>query len=201
MPVILVLAALAICLAVVGRLVTSGHIASLPIQGEVPSFELIDQTGATFASTQLEGRVWIASFIYTTCPGPCPRVVERVGALAREFAGDPRVHIVSFSVDPQADTPAVLAGYGRAHGIDPKRWSLLTGPPEVQLGIVRKGFLLSVEPTDTENGAASPDGAVIHSTRLVLVDTVSRIRGYYDSDDPLAMERLASDMRRLLGGT
>jgi len=198
MPVILVLGVLAVGLAVVGRLAVGSRTSKLPIQGEVPSFELVDQTGSPYPSTRLEGKIWVASFIYTTCPGPCPRVVERLAALERTFAGDPRVHIVSFSVDPEADTPAVLGAYGRSHAIDPKRWSLLTGPPEVQLAVVRKGFLLSVARTDLEGDAVPADGPVIHSTRLVLVDDASRIRGYYDSDDPAAMEKLTADVRRLL---
>jgi cytochrome oxidase Cu insertion factor (SCO1/SenC/PrrC family) len=84
----------------------------LPVMTRVPSFALTDQTGGAFTSRDIAGKVWVASFIYTTCPGPCPRVVQRVAEVQRRLGDEPDVRFVSFSVDPAADTPAVLAAYG-----------------------------------------------------------------------------------------
>jgi protein SCO1/2 len=169
---------------------------NLPVLTVVPSFSLVDQTGAAFHSHELTGRVWIASFIYTSCPGPCPRVVQRVAEVQRQLGAEPDLSIVSFSVDPEADTPDVLAAYGRTHGIDASRWTLATGAMDDVMQLVRRGFLQAVEKNDTETRAS--EGAVMHSLHLVLIDRSMRVRGYYDSTDPVAMKRLVENARRLL---
>jgi protein SCO1/2 len=169
---------------------------NLPVLTVVPSFALVDQTGDAFHSHELSGRVWIASFIYTSCPGPCPRVVQRVAEVERQLGAEPDFSIVSFSVDPQADTPDVLAAYGRTHGIDASRWTLATGAVDDVTQLVRRGFLQAVEKNATETRAT--EGAVVHSLHLVLVDRSMQVRGYYDSSDPAAMKRLVEDARRLL---
>jgi len=176
---------------------TLGKGTSLPVLGAVPAFSLIDQDGKPFSSKDLADRVWIATFIYTTCPGPCPRVVERVAAVDTALSHDPRVRLVSFSVDPATDTPETLAAYGRARGIDPARWALLTGPPDEIYTLARLGFKLAV---DNAGANATPEsGPVVHSIYAVLVDTSGRVRGYYDTGVAEAMPRLIDDTRRLLG--
>jgi protein SCO1/2 len=166
----------------------------LPVLGEVPAFTLIDQTGAPFSDRDLEGVPWIATFVYSTCPGPCPRVIEKVQAADRRLSHDPRIRLVSVTVDPAADTPEVLAIYGRNRSIDPVRWKLLTGDPDAVFALVRGGFKLGVERDDT----ASPEvGPVIHSLMAVLVDGARKVRGYYDTNDAAAMDRLVADARTL----
>jgi protein SCO1/2 len=160
---------------------------------------LIDQTGSPVGTDDLKGHVWIASFIYTTCPGPCPRVVQGVAAVQRRIGDEPGLRIVSISVDPAADTPVALGVYGSARGIDPNRWKLLTGTVEDVIDLVRHGFLLVVASADeVASDARKSEGPVVHSVHLVLVDGAMRIRGYYDSTDPEALDRLVEDTRRLL---
>ena len=171
----------------------------LPVLAKIPSFQLVDQTDTTFGSTDLKGNVWIASFIYTACPGPCPRVVERVAQVESRLGNEPRLRIVSFSVDPEIDTPQVLATYARLRGIDPQRWHLLTGPSEAVVNLIRTGFLLGLERSNAMRiDAQNPDGPVIHSTRLVLVDGDMRVRGYYETTESADVARLVDDTRRLL---
>jgi protein SCO1/2 len=166
----------------------------LPVLGEVPAFALTDQTGASFSDRDLAGTPWIATFVYSTCPGPCPRVIEKIQAADQRLSHDPRIRLVSITVDPAADTPEVLAIYGRNRTIDPARWKLLTGDPDAVFALVRGGFKLGVERDDT----ASPDvGPVIHSLMAVLVDGKRQVRGYYDTNDPDAMDRLVADARTL----
>ena len=174
-----------------------GEGTSLPVLGAVPAFSLTDQQGQPFSSKDLADRVWIATFIYTTCPGPCPRVVERIRAVDSELAHDARVRLVSFSVDPTTDTPETLAAYGRARGIDPARWVLLTGAPDEIYTLARLGFKLGV---DAGGANATPEsGPVVHSVYAALVDSSGRVRGYYDTGVAEAMPRLVEDTRRLLG--
>jgi len=181
------------------RVWTSGNRARLPVIAEVPAFEFVDQTARAFGSKDLADKVWVASFIYTTCPGPCPRVVERMAHAQAQLGNEPDLMLVSFSVDPQADTPEVLDAYARLRNIDSQRWRLLTGPVDAVVSLIRKGFMLALQRSDTPGGQKlATDGPVIHSTRLVLVDRGGRIRGYYETNDAADMERLVADTRNLL---
>jgi protein SCO1/2 len=123
-------------------------------------------------------------------------VVERLAQIRRQFPGEPKLKIVSFTVDPEADTPEVLAAYGRTHAIDPAGWKLLTGKADDVYKLIRNAFHLGVEQNTGDE--AADDGAVVHSTRLVLVGPDMQIRGYYDSNDPEAMRRIVADITRLL---
>jgi len=104
---------------------------------------------------------------------------------------EPQLRFVSFSVDPEHDTPEVLARYAEEWSPGETRWTLLaTQPDEIQR--VAQGFGVMVMPTDDENDP------IVHSNRFFLIDGEGMIRGSYVSDDDEAMERLASDARRLL---
>src|SRR5213592_2048856 len=95
--------------------------------GTVPSFQFTNQNGQPFGSAQLAGKIWIADFIYTTCPGPCPMISSRMSELQKPL-GKTDVHLVSFSVDPEKDTPDVLHRYAEKLQAAPGRWDFLTGP-------------------------------------------------------------------------
>jgi protein SCO1/2 len=192
------LAGLIVSVSVALRMLRTGSARVLPVIAAVPEFRFQDQSGSTVGNPDLAGRVWIASFLYTTCPGPCPRLVERLAQVRRDFAGDPRVLLVSFSVDPEADSPEALGAYARTRGIDAAGWKLLTGPSEAIYAFIRSGFLLAVDRSDGSGQAIVEQGPVTHSTRLALVDVRGRIRGYYDSDDAQALEELRADVRTLL---
>jgi protoheme IX farnesyltransferase len=168
--------------------------AALPRLAEVPAFRLTDQRTRAVTRESLRGRVWVADFIFTTCPGQCPLLTERLTLLQRAFAGEPRLAFVSISVDPVRDTPAVLAAYAARHGAD-ARWVLLTGEPEAVAGLCREGFGLAL-------GAAAPGAreGIAHSRRLVLVDAAGAVRGYYDASEGAAMGRLRRDIAQLLEG-
>lgn len=190
---------LGLAVVVLGGLQLFGYVGEkkpLPILGAVPAFRLMDQSGADFSSRSLEGIAWIATFIYTTCPGPCPRVVERMKGIDAELARDPRMRIVAFSVDPATDTPERLAVYARERQLDPARWTLLTGESDEIFTLARLGFKLGVNAADATDLPTT--GPVVHSVHAVLVDPAGRIRGYYDTMTPEAMAELVKDSRRLL---
>ncbi len=157
--------------------------------GIVPAFQLIDQNGESYGTQQLLGKIWIADFIYSTCPGPCPMISSRMGDLQKPLR-DTDVKLVSFSVDPQHDTPAVLREYAAKLDAQPGRWHFLTGDKNTIYRLSRDGFKLAT----AEGGAEGP----IHSTRLVLVDRSGMIRGYYDATDADAVTRLLADTSHLL---
>ena len=163
--------------------------AAPPVLGSVPAFALTNRDGRAVALADLEGRPWVGSFIFTRCGGACPRITEqmvRLGALVRQSQALRRV---SITVDPQYDTPPVLASYAEAHGISDPEWLFLTGKPGAIESLVREGFKLGVGEGNT------PEEPIFHSTRLVLVDGGGRIRGYYDAFDEAAVGRLLDDLR------
>ncbi|HUM03172.1 MAG TPA: SCO family protein [Thermoanaerobaculia bacterium] len=164
----------------------------LPRLTAVPDFTTTSESGATVTKASLAGKVVIADFIFTTCQGICPGMTAKMKSLANRLRDEPRIRFVSFTVDPVHDTPEVLARYGKEHGADPDRWSFLRTDTESLRRLCREGFRLAVE--DAGPGAKEP---ILHSTRFVLVDAGGTIRGYYDSDEPGAMEALAEGAQRL----
>jgi len=162
-----------------------------PVLGTVPQFRLVDQNGAPFGPERLAGRVWIADFVFTRCPDVCPRMTERLVGVQRAL-GD-RADLVSVSVDPAYDTPERLASFARDHGAGSPRWHFLTGDSRQIQDAVLRGFQIAFS-RDSDDITS-----ITHGVHVVLVDARGRIRGYYDSNDPDAMERLVADARRLAG--
>jgi protein SCO1/2 len=159
--------------------------------GAVPEFVLVNQDGQNFGSAQLRGKIWIADFIYTTCPGPCPMLSSRMSELQKPFEKTD-VHLVSFSVDPAKDTPQVLRGYAEKLQAQPGRWDFLTGPQSTIYNLSRNGFKLAVSDGSEEQGIP------VHSTRMILVDRHGTIRCYYDAAEVDAVTKMVADTTHLL---
>ncbi len=159
----------------------------LPDYGSVPDFVLTSQLGQEFASQRyLAGKVWIADFIYTHCTGPCPMMSARMRRIADSLKPWDDIRLVSFTVDPERDSPPVLAGYAARFHADSARWYFLTGERQVLQQLNRQAFKLG-----------DVDSTLEHSTRFVLVDRRARVRGYYHSGDPDSMAQLLDDVRTL----
>jgi protein SCO1/2 len=156
--------------------------------GSVPEFTLINQDGKNFGSGDLRGKIWIADFIYTTCPGPCPMISSRMSELQQPLEKSD-VHLVSFTVDPAKDTPQVLQTYAERLHAEPGRWDFLTGAQSTIYNLSRNGFKLAV---------GEEKGVPIHSTRMILVDRHGAIRGYYDAAEADAVTKLVADTTHLL---
>ncbi len=163
----------------------------LPSYGHVPDFELVNQDAQPFGSRQLAGKIWIADFIFTTCPGPCPIISTRMSELQKPLEKSD-VHLVSFSVDPETDTPPVLRAYADKLRKEPLRWDFLTGARDAIGSISRDGFKLGLA------DAAEPGTGPVHSTRFVLVDRRGTIRGYYDALAADGVTKLLADTNHLL---
>lgn len=164
----------------------------LPSYGVVPDFTLTEQNGASFNSiAALHNKVWVADFIFTNCPGPCPRMSSQMHevqtALAGDGAGGNDVRFVSFTVDPARDTPTVLAAYAKHFEAAPGKWFFLTGAAPELNRMSRGVFMLG-----------DVDGSLQHSTRFALIDRQSRIRGYYLTSEPDAIPHLIADAKLLL---
>jgi protein SCO1/2 len=168
-----------------------------PELGAAPDFRLINRDGREVDNRELAGTPWVADFIFTRCALSCPRMTERMLRLEEMEPGG--VRRVSFSVDPEYDTPPVLQLYADSWGITDPEWLFLTGERDSIRQLVTEGFKLGLD-DEPPPGAASPDEPILHSTRLVLVDGVGVIRGYYDAFRPEELNRLARDYRTLAAG-
>jgi protein SCO1/2 len=164
---------------------------ALASYGTVPPFQLVNQNGQPFGSAQLTGKICIADFIFTSCPGPCPLISTRMSELQKPLEKTD-VHLVSFTVDPETDTPEVLRGYAEKLHAEPKRWDFLTGPEAAIYKLSHGGFKLAI------SDGSDAEGIPVHSTRMVLLDRHGQIRGYYDALAPDAMTKLLADTNHLL---
>jgi protein SCO1/2 len=157
----------------------------LPVIGKIAPFSLTAESGQAFQSKSLDGHAYVADFIYTSCPGPCPRMTSQMHGIDSQLRELP-VQFVSFTVDPEHDTPEKLAAYAKQFQADTRRWHFLTGSRDALNQVFRYSFKLG-----------TVDGSMVHSTRFVLVDAQGQIRGYYSSDDADELRKLVRDIRRL----
>ncbi|MBE7156845.1 MAG: SCO family protein [Rhodospirillales bacterium] len=148
----------------------------------VPPFTLTERSGQPFDSASLKGKVWLASFFFTACPGPCLRMNARLQevqqALNKDKQGD--VQIVSFSIAPEMDTPEVLRKYAERFHASPEHWSFLTGDRDKIYSLAHQVFTFAVKKV---NDPDDPN-AYVHSTRIALVDRDGVVRGSFDTTNP-----------------
>ena len=163
-------------------------LSELAAHKQLPDFSLTDQRGLSFASSDLHGKVWVADFIFTSCGTICPPMTIEMARLQDEFAAED-LHFVSFSVDPERDTPEVLFRYADYYGADGNRWSFLTGQKDAIYQLAQDGFNLAAGHRGSE---------ILHSTRFVLVSRAGQVRGYYDSRSKAHLQQLRQDIQTLL---
>lgn len=145
--------------------------------GPAPSFQLTDQSGAPRTAADFLGKVWVANFIFTSCPDVCPVLTAKMAALQLQF---PAVTYVSFSVDPGTDTPPVLLAYAqRFHALP--GWYFLTGPVDDVRRVVVDGFKQAMQSMAVNPGEPQ---AIIHGDRFVVIDRLGRMRGFPESQSP-----------------
>jgi protein SCO1/2 len=162
---------------------------ALPVFGPAPEFSLISQDKRPVTREDYKGSVVIADFIFTECAGPCPLMSAEMSEFQNSLASDPSIKLLSFSVDPETDTPEVLKDYGQRFHANFDKWTFLTGDKVSIYNLTRSGFHLTVE---------ADSNAVTHSTKYVLIDKKSMIRGYYDSGDKVSTDKLLHDARMLV---
>ena len=178
------------------RFARQPSVPALQTLGVLPAFDLIERRQAPLRLNDLRGKVWVADFMYTSCVEVCPLQSAEMARLQAAFAAHPDLRLVSISVDPERDTPAVLSAYAEQFQADPERWLFATGEPDAVARLAQEGFRLSA--ASYVSGEDGADYTFIHSNRFVLVDRQGRIRGYYRSTDPDDLMRLRRDLTVLL---
>ena len=171
----------------------------LRVLATLPAFTLTDQAGRAVGRDELAGKAWVANFIFTRCRATCPVQTRMMSQLQERLAAHPRwrdVRLISFSVDPEHDTPAVLREYARQAGADAGHWRFLTGSRDAIWQLSKKGFKLPVG--ENPSNELMP---LFHSPRLILVDAQGRIRGYYDGMSEQGLDNVQRDLQRVLRET
>jgi protein SCO1/2 len=163
----------------------------LNVYWDAPDFSFPDQDGKTVTTESLRGHVWIADFFFSQCISACPVLTSKLLLLQKQITS-PNVRFISFSVDPEHDSPATLKKYAELWEGDPSRWKLLSTNP-AGLADVAAGMKVTVAKSDDK------DNPILHSTLFMLVDSGGQVRGLYDSTDNQAMNRLVDDARSLDG--
>ena len=169
---------------------------SLPVLFDTKPFRLTDQNGRPFDSKQLSGHAWVADFIFTHCVSFCPVMTSSMHEFQQQSAaaGLGGVRMVSFTVDPDRDTPPVLKQYADVNGADLARWSFLTADQKTMWQACRD-LNLAVGPGDKLGGAAGMQ--VMHSSHFLLVDKAGHVRGVYDFKDGGYLKQLVADAKKL----
>lgn len=168
----------------------------LPTLGRLPAFTLTSQHGAPYGLESLRGHVWVADFFFTSCPSMCPRMTRQMAEIQSRLreAGD-AVRLVSFSVDPEIDTPQRLRDYAARYGAG-ERWVFLTGPtPEIKR-VSEQGFRLAMGDAPSAANRA-PEVDIVHGGYFILIDRDAQIRGYYRNDEE-GLASIVRDANRLM---
>lgn len=139
-------------------------------------FSLTDENGIAVTRTELAGKILVVSFLFTSCSLTCPEVTKRMAEIQRLTANDADVRLVSLTVDPRTDTPAVLAKWGVRFGVDTSRWQFLTGDKIVLHTLIAKSFLAQ----DNADPFNSMPGNFTGTERIAVVDQHGRTRIYFD---------------------
>lgn len=151
----------------------------LTIIAQVPEFQLTNENGVKFGSADLKGRIYLANFVFSKCPSVCPKMLTELEKIQKRVRGTGRkVAIVTFTVDPENDTPATLFKLARKHDANPFVWTFLTDTNKESLfKLYRDGFKVGVEqnPKDLFD--------IAHTEKIVLVDGANRVRGYYNFEE------------------
>ena len=157
---------------------------------QLGDFRFASQTGREITQKDLAGGVYVANFFFSTCPGACPRMNSQMSRIQEKFRHEPRVKLVSYTVDPMQDSVAVLGRYAEQYGAIAGKWFFLTGDKTELYRLATEEFRL-----DKPSGAGP---GIVHSQNLYLVDRDRRVRGIYDGTKPKDVERLMTEINVLL---
>jgi protein SCO1 len=179
----------------------------LPVLAQLPDFTLTDQAGAPFGRQELLGKVWIADFVFTSCPDVCPLLTQKMRSLQDRLttAEQARIGLLSISVDPERDTPRRLQSYAERFGADGRLWRFLTGPAATVERTVVEGFKIGVEKVPVPSGLSEGEVHeaafdILHGEKFVLVDEQGRVRAYHDVRVQGGLEALLAEARALAAG-
>lgn len=158
----------------------------------IKEFELIDQHGNSFSNMDLDGKIYVTNFFFTSCPGICPKMTSNLGVLQSEFIADESVFLVSHSVTPIKDSVEVLKNYAENKDVDYSTWRLLTGNRNLIYNLGRNYYFV-----EEDLGVTKSNEDFLHTENFVLVDKQRHIRGIYNGLNKTAIQQLIADISTL----
>lgn len=157
----------------------------------IANFELINQNGEKITQETYRGKIYVADFFFTTCPGICPIMTKHMAYLQEKILDQEDVLLLSHSVTPTIDSVPRLKQYALEKGVIDRKWNLVTGDKKQIYELARKSYL--AVKSDGDGGPYD----MIHTENFILVDKERRIRGFYDGTNTEDMERLLTDLEAL----
>jgi len=154
-------------------------------------FSLVDQRGKKTRLSDFSDHYWVADFFFTRCLGPCPILNATMAKLQDEFRNRNDLKFVSFTVDPEFDTPKVLKTYSENFKAEQGRWYFLTGPKDKVFKLIQEGFQLAVGPDETD------PIQVVHSLSFVLIGKKGEVLGHFNSNEPEMLALLRQRIKEL----
>ena len=141
---------------------------------KIANFSFTNQNGKIITQKEYENTIYVADFFFTTCPTICPKMTNNMVWLQNQLKKYPNIKLLSFSVTPDIDTPAVLKKYALEKGVDDTRWNLVTGDKKEIYYLARKSYLA------VKTGKPEELYDMVHTENFILIDKNKRIRGFYD---------------------
>lgn len=158
----------------------------------IPAFRFTNQYGETITEQDYQGKIYVADFFFTSCPGICKQLTTHLGLVQKAFQDDSRVMLLSHSVTPDLDTVPVLQKYAEAHGVCKGKWNLVTGNRDQLYTLARRSYF-----ADEDLGEKKSTADFLHTENLLLIDTHRRIRGVYKGTSLKDVNDLINDIKLL----
>jgi len=176
-------------LPILGNPLISGSDTSYPV---IHDFKLTNQHGHTVNMQTFLGKIYVADFIFLSCPSICPKMTGEMFKTYKAYADDDRVVFISYTIDPERDSVPKLKAYADNLGVSAPKWQFLTGPKDTILQLANGSYFSTAYPDSTAPGGFT------HSGGLLLVDKQRHIRGLYNGTKPEETARLIKDIQTLL---
>lgn len=159
---------------------------------QIPPFKLTNQLGDEIDVLATDTILSVVNFFYTRCEALCTHMNDEMNRVAERFVKNELVRFYTLSVDTAFDSPDVLETYAAPYSPTAKKWEFLTAGQADIYDVARSGFLVDAVQDTTR------EGAFIHSSSLILVDSHRRVRGYYDASQKREVDRLIDEIKLLL---
>ena len=162
------------------------------VNHKIPKFEFINQNGDTIRNNDYAGKIYVADFFFTTCPGICPKLTKHMKILEDLYSKNDQIKFLSHTVMPWHDSVSVLNEYGKRYDIESKKWNLVTGDKEEIYRVARDGYF-----ADNSFKTQESVNEFIHSENFYLIDKNGKIRGVYNGTLEIEIERLKRHIKTL----
>ena len=165
----------------------------LPVLNTVQNFSFLKQDSTLVSQKEVNGRIYVAEYFFTTCKGICPKMNKNMKAIYEQYKSDPNFLIISHTVNPETDSLPVLNHYADSLGASANNWWFVTGSKADLYRAARESYMLD----DPKNSSKNIDEQFLHTQFFTLVDRQGRVRGVYDGIKKDEVAQLMLDIKEL----